>query len=825
MLTSEAIHPDQHADGNNEGGDNTAMKPGAFVRLEQTEGVTLVHGERAVWGVRWLNTGMVRIRLFKRGEAIDWTTSAGVLGEEERKQNLKSGAFRNEATEIDGNVAVSVTETDCEIVCATSDARLVIVKSDLTWRLEDATGKALAQSRKLNWTKRGETAAWLDMPQTSHVYGLGEKTSFLDKRGERYTMWNSDIFDPHVPEIEALYESIPFMLHMNQGSVYGLFLDNPGRTDFDMRHHGDQYRVASHVGAFDLYLMVGPDMKDVIQRYTALTGRVSLPPKWALGYHQSRYSYVTQQEVLELARTFREKGIACDVIYLDIHYMDEYRVFTFDQDRFPDPEAMMNELAEMGIRIVPIVDPGVKQDARYPIYQEGVRAGHFCAKLEGDLFIGKVWPGDSAFPDFTDDAASHWWGEKHRFYTELGIRGVWNDMNEPAVFNESKTMDLDVMHKNNGKPMTHEELHNLYGMLMSRATYLGLKEQIDGERPFVLTRAGYSGIQRYAAVWTGDNRSFWEHMSMAIPMVLNMGMSGLAFAGPDVGGFAHDTSPELLTRWMQMGVFFPYFRNHSNIGTIRQEPWSFGEQVEDINRRYIELRYRLMPHLYTLFREASETGMPVIRPLVLEYPHDPNVTNMCDQFLFGSDMLVAPILRPGTTFRGVYLPEGVWYDFWTGERHEGGRAILADAPLEKMPIYVKEGGIITEGLAKLHADDRKDDAERDAITFTSYGLAAEGESAYTLYEDDGVTFAFEQGSYNVLRVTASREANGAALSYSYANHGFAARRTQLTFQMKHLGFEPTAVEGAASWTYEAASDTLNITVSDDVESRSLRIQG
>ncbi len=386
---------------------------------------------------------------------------------------------------------------------------------------------------------------------------------------------------------------------------------------------------------------------------------MNIPPKWAIGYHQSRYSYETEAEVRALVQSFQEKGIPVDAIYLDIHYMDGYRVFTFDHERFPNPKKLVQDLLEMGIRVVPIVDPGVKEDPEYKTYQEGTYEDHFCKYIEGHPYFGDVWPGKSAFPDFTNTKTREWWGQNHKFYSDMGIHGIWNDMNEPAVFNETKTMDIKVLHGKNGHPKTHRELHNVYGLLMGESTYNGMKKLIGGDRPFLLTRAGYAGVQRYASVWTGDNRSFWEHLAMSLPMVMNLGVSGVPFAGPDVGGFAHDTTGELLIRWTQAGAFTPYFRNHSAIGTVRQEPWAFGEKVESITKKYLELRYVWMPYMYNLFREAHLTGVPVMRPLFLEYPEDPGTMNVSDQFLLGDSVLIAPILSPGTTHRAVYLPHGM----------------------------------------------------------------------------------------------------------------------------------------------------------------------
>lgn len=813
MEGSEAIRPDKLG---------AAAAPeawkgiGAMTGVERRGDVVICKAERGGAAVLFPAPGIFRIKFFYGGEA-DLTSTIAI-----------DPAYRQK-TESE----IQVEETEKSLTLRTSVMEVELEKGSFMLTARDLEGRVISRQTSIAFDPRGGARAVYDMSPESHFYGLGEKSSFLDKRGERYTNWNTDVYAPHMPEIEALYQSIPFLIHMNGGESCGLFLDNPGLTEVDMRSHGVAYTMSCATGAYDLYVIAGPRLKDVVMRYTALTGRIQLPPRWALGYHQSRYSYMDQREVLELARTFREKQIPCDVIYLDIHYMDEYRVFTFDPVRFPDPEGMMKELRAMGIRIVPIVDPGVKNDPKYRIYREGVQQKHFCTKLEGEIYLGEVWPGTSAFPDFTDDRTAAWWGDQHDFYTSYGIEGIWNDMNEPAIFNESKTMDLDVIHRNNGDMKTHEELHNLYGMLMSKATSEGLERHMDNRRPFVLTRAGYAGIQRYAAVWTGDNRSFWEHMALAMPMVLNMGLSGLPFSGPDIGGFAHHTSGELLVRWTQMGVFFPYCRNHSSIDTIRQEPWSFGPATEKILRDYIGLRYRWMPHLYNLFQEASATGLPVIRPLVLEYPDDPKVTNLCDQFLLGDSVLVAPVYRPDTDHRAVYLPEGKWIHYWTGEELEGGRHILAESPLEIMPMYMKAGTILPEGPLKQHADDQAD----DALAFHVYGAEArEGFAAsYSLYEDDGASFDYRQQQFSRLNVSLTGKEGALELSYSYAHREYQADRDRLTFKLHKPGFTACSVEGLASvteeqlrqgaegWLLDEASGELIIQVKDGKPSGSLNI--
>jgi len=809
MLSSEAISPDKLQMNAKAAILRTLGR--ALDRIQEDNGMTIIaeHGKLAVSIVR---EGIIRIKLFADStapDAMDMSTTIAVV----------------EVNKDANKVEYHVGENELFYTLETDGITLEVAKHDCAIRFTDHSGCLLAHNPQLAWDETNSVSSVFVSSENAHYYGLGEKTGFLDKRGERYEMWNSDIFAPHVPEIEALYQSIPYVLVHKQEGAYGIFLDNPGRSFFDMRSASDAFTIRAETGGFDYYFINGPQIKDVVKRYTALTGRIQLPPEWAIGYHQSRYSYMSQDEVLNLARTFREKQIPCDVIYLDIHYMDGYRVFTFDPDRFPDPKAMMAELKELGIRVVPIVDPGVKLDPEYRVFKEGADKGFYCVKADGGPFVGPVWPGMSVFPDFTEDQVSEWWGDLHRFYTDMGIEGIWNDMNEPAVFNETKTMDVDTLHGNNGSPVTHGEIHNLYGLLMSKATSEGLKRNLGGNRPFVLTRAGYAGIQRYAAVWTGDNRSFWEHMSMAMPMVLNLGLSGIAFSGPDIGGFAHHSSGELLARWTQMGALFPYCRNHSELSTIRQEPWSFGPEVERICREYIELRYRLMPFLYSLFRESAETGLPIIRPLVLEYPEDPNVTNLCDQFLLGNQLLVAPIYRPGTDHRAVYLPKGIWLDYWTGQKLEGGRHILAHAPLDTLPLYVKEGAIIPH--AALVQSTMEQVADILSVNVYCSGNAS-GE--FEFYEDDGLTFDHENGKYNLYRLVVEETQGAAKLNIEAVHVGFDSQRTTWKLRFKHMPFTPRTVEGMEqaataeqlssmrdAWLFDEAAQELMIIIARPIE--------
>lgn len=642
--------------------------------------------------------------------------------------------------EIVGESAISLKTEQLELVIEQAPFRVTV---------HDTTGATILAEGELGMGHKvsGEVIAHKMMNQADRFYGFGEKSGFLDKRGEKYTMWNTDVYAPHNPETDPLYESIPYFMTLRNALAHGVFFDNTFRTVFDMKSADDTYAFMAEGGQLDYYVMAGPTPKAVLAQYTDLTGRMPIPPKWSLGYHQSRYSYGSEAEVRALAENFVERDIPVDVIHLDIHYMNGYRVFTFDKEKFPNPKKMIADLREMGIRIVPIVDPGVKKDSEYQAYQDGVNGDHFCKYIEGEIYFGDVWPGTSAFPDFTDEKVRKWWGEKHAFYTDMGIEGIWNDMNEPAVFNETKTMDVAVMHRNDGKPTTHRELHNTYGLLMGKATYEGMKEQLDGKRPFLLTRAGYAGVQRYASVWTGDNRSFWEHLQMSLPMCMNLGLSGVPFTGPDVGGFAHDTNAELLVRWMQVGAFTPYFRNHSAIGTHYQEPWQFGPDNEAIMKKYIHMRYEWMPQLYSLFYQASVTGLPVMRPLLMEFPSDAKTYNLNDQFMIGDNVVIAPILAPGITERAVYLPGGEWVDFTNEVVYSGNQTHLIHAELDQLPIFVKKGTALMQTKWTSNADKLPQNVWMDIFAGTT-----DEKYVFTYYDDDGESFAYENGAFIKLEV-------------------------------------------------------------------------
>ncbi len=582
------------------------------------------------------------------------------------------------------------------------------------------------------------------LPADAAIYGLGDKTGTLNKRCYDYEMWNTDNPQPQVDTFKALYKSIPFLIVLGKGFVYGLFFDNTFRSWFNLGQESEDYfSFAAKGGALDYYYIAGDSMPEVVRGYTHLTGRCPLPQRWTLGYHQSRWGYVTQEDVADIADNLRSRDIPCDAIHLDIDYMEGFRVFTWNRERYHgDPEAFLAELSERGFKPVTIIDPGVKKDPGYRVYDEGLAGDFFAKTPDGEVYENAVWPGDAVFPDFGKPEVRKWWGEQHRFLLDKGVRGIWNDMNEPASF--KGPLPDDVQFTLEDRPTAHEEFHNVYGHYMAKATYEGLKA-IDGKRPFVITRAMYAGTQKYATAWTGDNTSMWDHLRMAIPQLCNLGLSGMPFVGTDLGGFGGDTTPELLVRWVQAGCLSPLFRNHSALGTRRQEPWQFGPQAEAIYRKYVKLRYRLIPYFYDLFREESLTGAPVMRPLVFQYERDPETWNLNDEFMVGDRLLAAPVVQQGAVRRMVYLPEGDWYDYWTRELLHGPQTLIREAPLDVCPLYVRAGSVLPV------MEDQSWVGEKPSDTLLLDVFPGEG--VWEHYQDNGEDFRYEAGEYNLYRIT------------------------------------------------------------------------
>jgi len=581
---------------------------------------------------------------------------------------------------------------------------------------------------------------WQQLPPETAIYGLGEKTGGLNKRPGAWTMWNTDA--PYGPSSDPLYQSIPFFTATHGGAYWGVFLDNPWRTSFDFdKEARDTLSFGAEGGELNYYVIAGPGPKDVLRRYTDFTGRTPLPPKWAIGYQQCRYSYYPEARVREIARTFREKRIPCDVIYFDIDYMDGYRCFTWNKKWFPDPKKMIDDLHADGFHTVTIVDPGIKLDPGYSAYDEGSKISAWLTRPEGQPYVGRVWPGDSVFPDFTNPRVRDWWaGLFPAFINASGVDGIWNDMNEPADFaTGTHTVPLDLRFNNEGQPASHRADHNVYGMQMHRATREGLLKARPGARPFTLTRATYAGGQRFGAAWTGDNYSTWEHLRLSVAMSLGMGISGLPFVGADIGGFNGGASPELYARWIQVGALMPYSRTHTSWVNPDQEPWSFGQRVEQVARQSINRRYELLPYLYTLFEEASRTGTPIVRPIWLEYP-DARGGSSGSSFLLGKDLFVAPALQPEARDSMTWLPPGAWFDASTDLIYAAGQPAPTSGALEYLPLYIRAGAIIPRQSVIQNTGERPSEPLiLDVWPF--------GKSEAQLYEDDGASFAFQRGEF------------------------------------------------------------------------------
>ncbi|CAH0211097.1 Alpha-xylosidase BoGH31A [Massilia sp. Bi118] len=601
-------------------------------------------------------------------------------------------------------------------------------------------------------------------------YGFGEKTLPLSRHQQATVMWNADVA-PYPEGHDPSYQAIPFFIALHEGRSYGLFFNNTWRSWFDMgKTEPHRYSFGANGGELDYYVFSGGKERTpagVLRDYTLLTGRGALPPLWALGYQQSRWSYMSQEKVLDVAREFRRRRIPADVLYLDIDHMDGFRVFTWNPKTFPDPKSMLGQLHEQGFHAVTIVDPGIKVDRNYAIYRSGREQGVYVKNADGSELHAKVWPGICAFPDFTSPAARAWFGGLYEAALDIGVDGFWNDMNEPGVFpadgfdkpeislGPQRSFPIDVRHAGDGRPGSHAQYHNVYGMQMARASFEGLRSLRPDRRPLVLTRAGYAGVQRYAAVWTGDNSPTWSHLALTIPMLTNLSVSGVPFVGADVGGFMGSPSAELHTRWLQAAALTPYFRTHSSDVSAPREPWAFGAGLEAINRSTIELRYRLLPYLYTLFEESERTGLPPMRPLWFAYPGDTRAALVDDQFLLGADLLVAPVLREGQRKREVYFPKGdAWLDWWDGSRHEGGSAAMIAAPLDRLPLFVRAGASVPVSGVVQHTGEMKGAG-------LTLAVAVGGEGTSHVFQDAGDGYGYREGRSR--RIAVAQDGQGLRL--------------------------------------------------------------
>jgi alpha-glucosidase len=644
------------------------------------DGVELRDGP-AIMRVTAISDAVVRVRISRDGRFPDgsWAVPAGVRARSVAVKPVADGFSTV-------SLAVHVDRATGEI--SLSDLKGHVISRDAAPVRHEGKGFMLRKA----------------LPIAEHVYGMGDKTGPLDRRGATFTNWNSDTFG-FGAFTDPIYKSIPFYIAAGgEGGAYGLFLDNNWRSTFDFGHRTDGVIEISAVdGPIDYYLIAGPSIGEVVRRYTDLTGKAPFAPIWALGYQQSRWSYMSDAEVRAIAARYRALDFPLDLIWLDIDYQDRNRPFTVNRAAFPDMRKLNADMNGLGIRLVAITDLHIAAapGEDYAPYDSGMAGRHFVRGADGKTFVAPVWPGPSVFPDFTRAATRAWWGGLYKDLADDGFAGFWNDMNEPAVFETpTKTMPLGNLHRIESddfapRDATHAEIHNVYGMENTRATFEGLERLRPNLRPFVMTRASYAGGQRYAATWTGDNSSTWDHLRLAVQQMISLGLSGFSYSGADVGGFTGGASPELMTRWFEVAAFTPVFRDHSMKEAPRAEPWVDGPEQLAIRRRYVEARYRLMPYLYGLAEQNARTGDPIMRPVFYDYPDA--LASTCDQslsFTLGRDLLVAGPPKPESPAPfDICLPSGGWYDYWTGLKVSAAKLTLKP-DLASLPVYVRAGAIL-----------------------------------------------------------------------------------------------------------------------------------
>lgn len=758
--------------------------PGRILAIEEVPNGVVLRAERAAVELIALGDEIVRVRLSPSGDFAPLFSYA-VIGGGDPPRTLHVSEQTQTVLLETGRFLCQVEKETCRLTLLTPHGHLLS---------EDAEGLAW-RGDEVRWSRR--------LPQSESCHGLGERASGLNLRGKRLGLWNTDPGPAYKRDSDPLYTSIPFYLGVRGELAFGVLWDNPARGTVDLGASDPATMTFSaEEGELCFYLLAGPTVPDVMRQFTTLVGRMPLPPLWALGFHQSRWSYKTTAEFQRLAGEFRARQLPCDVLYFDIDYMDGYRVFTWDRQAFPDLPGLVDELTAQGFKSVAILDPGIKVDTNYPVYQDGLRAGVFLKLPDGKPVTAPVWPGMCHFPDFTSPAARAWWaGHVRRLIEAVPFAGLWNDMNEPTaiVARKGATLPDAVQHDWEGIGRSHGGGgHNVYGMLMARATREGMAQARPDVRPFVMTRAAYAGAHRYTSSWTGDNAATWDHLRLSISMVLNCGLSGMAFTGPDVGGFAGEPDGELFARWMQAASLLPYFRVHTMAGTAPQEPWSYGERVEAIARRALEWRYRLLPYLYSVTAECAQTGLPIARPLFLADPADARLHHLDDAYLVGDALLVAPVLEPGATTRPVVLPRGTWYELDTGQAIAGGETIMVTAPLERLPIYARAGSVIPLWPVMQYIGERL----VEELHLRVY--VGDGESAF--YEDAGEGLAYEEGEYRWSYFTVRLLGSGTLVIEWRRAGSYEPAYNKVRVEVFGLAEEPEAVlvdgQGAPVWYYE-----------------------
>ncbi|MEU2079789.1 TIM-barrel domain-containing protein [Streptomyces sp. NPDC013489] len=551
----------------------------------------------------------------------------------------------------------------------------------------------------VRWVQRSE------VPADARFFGLGGRSAGPRLRDGAYRLWNTDPKGSFGPGDDPLYLTMPVQFVVSDAGTHLAFHDNSwdGRVTLAEGEEGagsghdrpGTSEVRMGGGPLRCWVVVGTPAR-VLHGWAALTGAPALPPDWALGAQHARWGFGSEREVRRIVAGYRERGLPLSAVHLDIDHYDGHRVFTVDRERFPDLPGLAKELREQGVRLVSIVDPAVKAEPGNAVYDSGRAAGAFVRDARGDEVHGVVWPGECAYPDFTDPAVREWWGELYEERLGQGFAGVWHDMNEPVSFSPfgDSTLPRSARHHLDGRGGDHREAHNVYGLTMARAGYEGLRRLRPDERPFLFSRSGWAGMQRYGGTWSGDVSTGWPGLRASLALVLGLGLCGVPYSGPDVGGFDGSPTPELFLRWYQLGAWLPLFRTHAAIGAGRREPWEFGPEVLEHAREALAERERLRPYFTTLARLARMTGAPYVRPLWWGTPEDRVLRDCEDAFLLGDALLVAPVLTGGADRRAVRLPRGRWYDTATGQAYEGPGQVLLDAPLSRVPVLARAGAVL-----------------------------------------------------------------------------------------------------------------------------------
>lgn len=591
--------------------------------------------------------------------------------------------------------------------------------------------------------KKGHASAYLDVPQGTSLYGGGEVTGPLLRNGQSIKLWNTDSGAYSVDNGKRLYQSHPWVMGVRpDGTSFGILFDTPYKAKLTTTDERINFETEGEL--FRIFVIDRESPQAVIKGLAELIGTMPMVSRWALGYQQCRFSYTPASRVIEVADTFRIKRIPCDVIWMDIDYMDGYRIFTFNPQTFPDPAALNRDLHIRGFHSAWMIDPGAKVDSTYFVYKSGTANDVWVKTAQGKEFHGDAWPGACAFPDFTQPKTVRWWADLYKDFLDKGVDGVWNDVNEPQISNTpTGTMPEDNKHLGGDKIPAgpHLKYHNVYGYLMVKASREGIMKARPQNRPFILTRSNFLGGQRFAATWTGDNASWESHMTMSVPMILTLGLSGQPFSGADVGGFLFNPDANLFGRWMALGAFYPFSRGHACAGTINKEPWAFGQKVEDVSRMALERRYVLLPYYYTLLHEASETGMPIMRPVFFADPKDTLLRAEEQAFLIGENLLVVPEWAQNPA-----LPKGIWRNL---------SLILGDdKDSYQAKLKIRGGAIIPTGKIIQNTNEKS----LDPLTLLVC-LDEKGEAHGTLYWDEGDNWSFKDGNYSFQHFTAIRTAD------------------------------------------------------------------